>query len=269
MLILGQDIPEIIQFSKPALVSIVIRIDAHNFIITGSGFFINDNGRIATCYHVVNGAKKIFVVKSEDIEKSVFVGYLKNQEGLPELNLPTYSLEDPTLFIPASIMKYDTTNDLALLWTRLYNTSYLELGNSELINEGDEVIFLGYPFGYNRITSHKGMVSYKGKILLSDDSSKIPIQALQIDGIVNSGNSGGPLISPIQKKVVGVIKAKFGNVGPYLDSIIRNKFRTKGLGIGQIDFGIFASEVSNAINRHIQMGIGFAIIIDSLKPLIK
>jgi len=269
IVILSQDIPDLIKSSKPSLVSIVKRVDTNHFVIIGSGFFINNNGTIATCYHVVKELEKVFVLKSEDLEKASFVGYIENQEGLPQLNLPVYKLEEIKLFILASIMKQDVKNDLAVLWTNLVNTSHLEFGSTDSLNEGDEVIFLGFPFGYNRATTHKGMVSYKGKIIISDDSSNAPIGALQIDGIINSGNSGGPLISPKQNKVVGVIKAKAGNVGAYLESIIKGKIKTRGIGLGQIDFGIFTREVASAIDRHIQMGIGFAIIVESLRQLVK
>lgn len=267
--IASDDINNTIKASKPSVVSIVVRLDIDKFAIIGTGFFINENGAIATCYHVVRNIKKVEVLRNSDLEKSILIGYSKTEDDLPQLNTPIYKLNDKKLFVLATVMKKDTLNDLAVLWTNYANTSFLKLGSYDAVDEGEELIFLGFPFGLNRLITHKGMVSYKGKLIISDDANNIPVNAFQIDGIVNNGNSGGPLISLKQNKVVGIIKAKHGNIGPYLKSIVEGEIKTEGIGFGLIDFGVFSREVTNALDRNIQMGIGYAISTDNLKLLIK
>jgi len=51
---------------------------------------------------------------------------------------------------------------------------------------GEQVGFLGFPFGLTHLTAHVGYVS---SIHRSG-----PATTLQIDGSVNGGNSGGPLL---------------------------------------------------------------------------
>lgn len=264
----NEDISKSIASAKPTLVAIVAKIDANKFAIIGTGFFIDGSGKIATCNHVIDGANQVFLLKAKDLDKSILIGYVTTHEGIPQLNLPVYTLKDTLLFIRASVFKSDKEHDIAILTTRIKNTSFLEFGSYQIINEGDELILLGFPFGFNRIVTHKGMVSYKGKLIISGNPKDSPIDGLQIDGIVNRGNSGGPLISPSQNKVVGVVKATHGNIGPYLQAINKGEIRTEGIGLGQIDFGKFTREVSSAIDRHIQMGIGYAVSINYLKTLI-
>jgi S1-C subfamily serine protease len=256
-----------INLAKPSIVAIIARVDANRFAIMGSGFFVDNQGRVATCDHVIANLTQIYCIRSSDLEKSSFLGYVTTQEGLPQLNLPIYQILDTLLFIKASIFNYATKYDLVILSTNLKETPFLSFGDYKQINEGNDLVFLGFPFGFNRVVTHTGMVSYKGQINISGDVKDVPIEAVQIDGIVNRGNSGGPLISVSQGKVVGIIKASHGNIGPYLQAINKGEIKTEGIGLGQIDFGIFTREVSSAIDRHIQMGIGYAISVDYIKPL--
>ena len=43
----------------------------------------------------------------------------------------------------------------------------------------------------------------------------------------------------------------------------------RGIGLGQIDLGVFTREVAAATDRHIQMGIGYAISADYLADIQK
>ncbi|GAF85540.1 unnamed protein product, partial [marine sediment metagenome] len=166
------------------------------------------------------------------------------------------------------ISKIDAGKDLAILKTNIRNNPFIEIGEYSDIVEGNDLIFLGFPFGNNHVIAHKGMVSYKGKINITGIPGDKEINAVQIDGIVNRGNSGGPLISISQGKVVGVIKATHGSIGPYLEKIKKGEIGTSGIGLGMIDFGLFTREVVSAIDRHIQMGIGYAISVDYLRNII-
>lgn len=67
---------------------------------------------------------------------------------------------------------------------------------------GEQVIYLGYPFGLHEITAHMGYVS-----AFPDDMERHRTKIIQIDGSVNGGNSGGPLISVSDGRVHGIITA--------------------------------------------------------------
>ena len=184
------------------------------------------------------------------------------------MNVPVYQASGAEAFVPAKVLTNDEEVDIALLKIEERSKSYLLIGSYGSIKEGNDLIFLGFPFGFNRVVTHKGMVSYKGKINISGTPDGKDIEAVQIDGIVNRGNSGGPLISASQAKVVGIVKATHGNIGPYLRAINEGKIRTEGIGLGQINFGIFTREVASAIDRHIQMGIGYAVSADYLADIL-
>ena len=260
-----EKISAIVNTSRESVISIVSRIENDKFVILGTGFFIAEEGQIATCDHVVSQMTEIYVMKSSDLEKASLLGYISTKEGLPQLNLPVYQIKNNNAFIKAQLIDRLPDTDIAVLKINQKSGSYLKIGKYDSVEEGNDLIFLGFPFGVNRVIAHKGMVSYKGKFNISSNPGDKLMEALQIDGIVNRGNSGGPLISLDQNKVVGIIKATHGNIGPYLRGINEGKIRTEGIGLGQIDFGLFAREVSSAIDRHIQMGIGYAISINYLK----
>ena len=255
-------VSQLIKSSKSSVVAIVQRIGTQ-FIVGGTGFFVNDEGYVVTCYHVVEKIKnnELFIIKSDVIEEAKTAGMHEK--------MPVYELQDVSKFMKASVRLKDTITDLAILYTMENETSFLEIGNYELVEQGEEVIFLGFPFGINKVIAHKGMISYIGKISYSFFQNGIGIEAFQIDGIVNSGNSGGPVISIQQNKIIGIIKAKYANIGEYLNLIKNKVIATEGIGFGQIDFGRFANEVANAINYNVQMGIGYAISINNFIKLAK
>lgn len=263
-----EGISGVISVSKDAVVAIVGRAENNKFVVLGSGFFVTENGTIATCDHVAKQVPKIFVMKSSDLETSNLLGYITTKDKLPQLNLPVYQATNTKAFIPAKILDRSEEFDVALLQTEEKSPSYLGIGKYDSIEEGNDLIFLGFPFGFNRVVTHKGMVSYKGQINITAFPGGKSIRAVQIDGIVNRGISGGPLISTSQGKVVGIVKASHGNVGPYLQAINEGKIGAEGLSLGQIDFGVFTREVSSAIDRHIQMGIGYAISSEYLAEML-
>lgn len=264
-----EGISGVISLSKDAVVALVAKLVDNQFVILGSGFFVSENGMITTCDHVTKEAQQVFVMEPSDLEKSSLLGYIQTKDKQPQVNLPVYQAKDVKAFVPAKILISSAESDVSLLQIDRKSKSYLQIGRYESIEEGNDLIFMGFPFGVNRIVTHKGMVSYKGQINISGSSGGKSIAAVQIDGIVNRGNSGGPLISVSQGKVVGVIKATYGNVGPYLQSINEGKIRAEGIGLGQIDFGIFTREVTSAIDRHIQMGIGYAVSANYITDLMK
>jgi S1-C subfamily serine protease len=90
----------------------------------------------------------------------------------------------------------------------------LELGNSDDVHVGDEVVAIGNPLGYER-TVTSGIVSAVGRAIQAPNSYYID-QAIQTDAAINQGNSGGPLLNAAGK-VIGVnsqiATENGGNVG--------------------------------------------------------
>lgn len=138
----------------------------------GTGFFINNDGYILTCAHVVDNSVKLWINSPLDGKKKIEV-------------------------VIHSIC-YD--KDCAILKTIDYKNKYFcKLGNSNMLNGEDSVSAVGYPLGMERLKVTKGIVS------------GIQDRYIQIDAPINPGNSGGPLFDK-NKNVVGINTAKISSL---------------------------------------------------------
>ena len=132
----------------------------------GSGFFIDMEGHILTCSHVIDDAVKIFIEIPNHGDEKIEVEVL----GLcPDL-------------------------DIALLKTKNYkNKDFYHLHDNEHIYDispGADVLAIGFPLGQDNIKYTKGIISGRQHGLIQTDTP------------INPGNSGGPLI--LDNKVIGI-----------------------------------------------------------------
>jgi putative serine protease PepD len=153
---------------------------------TGTGFVIDEQGRIITNHHVVAGADSVQVTFSDGEEAR------------------------------ARVVGSDASTDIALLQLEDVDRelSPLELGSSESLRIGDPVVAIGSPFGLQG-TVTAGIVSALDREIQAPDGFTID-GAIQTDAALNSGNSGGPLLDA-RGRVIGVnsqIESRTGgNVG--------------------------------------------------------
>jgi S1-C subfamily serine protease len=142
-------------------------------VATGSGFVIDDQGRVLTNAHVVAGATDIRVTFSGDTTVS------------------------------ARVLGKDEDSDLALLSVdpRGLDLRPLELGSSRTVQVGDPTVAIGNPFGLDR-TLTTGVVSAKQRRITAPTGFSID-NVIQTDAAINPGNSGGPLIDATGR-VIGI-----------------------------------------------------------------
>lgn len=145
----------------------------------GSGFIYNKDGYIITNHHVVEGATKITVYLNDDTQvEATLIG----SDELSDL----------------AVIKIDPT-DLELI--------PMEIGDSDRLVVGDEVIAIGCPAGIQfRGTVTDGIISAINRnVELSDSttSGKKTMTLLQTNATINKGNSGGPLINS-NGQVIGI-----------------------------------------------------------------
>ncbi|HZK16257.1 MAG TPA: trypsin-like peptidase domain-containing protein [Solirubrobacterales bacterium] len=138
----------------------------------GSGFVLDDEGRIVTNAHVVTegeGSKR-------EAAKSVFVEF-------PDRNV-----------VPAEVVGFDPFADVALLEVEPdgFELKPLELGDDEQLVVGQPVAVIGSPFGEQQSLS-VGIVSATDRSVRSLTQFQIE-GAIQTDASINPGNSGGPLL---------------------------------------------------------------------------
>jgi S1-C subfamily serine protease len=144
----------------------------------GSGFIISPDGTIVTSCHVV-----------EDLEADYTV------------------ILEPEKKYPAQILARDRTNDIAVLKIEGEKFPFIELGNSEKIELGEEVIAIGNALGEFQDTVSAGIVSGLSRLIQPTNNFGQQTESLrgliQTDAAINPGNSGGPLVN-MEGKVIGI-----------------------------------------------------------------
>lgn len=140
--------------------------------VSGSGFLISTDGKIATNLHVIRDMKSCGV-------------QLASGESYDKL----------------TVLAFDDRKDLAILKIAGFDLPAIELGNSNEVRPGEPVIAIGNPDGLQG-TVTGGMVS-----AVRDDPFSGGYKVIQTDAASNPGNSGGPLINS-QGQVIGVITSK-------------------------------------------------------------
>jgi S1-C subfamily serine protease len=156
----------------------------------GSGFIVNENGIILTNKHVISDPKAEYTVMTCNGKK-----------------------------YGAEILARDPVDDVAIIKINAKNLSIVELGDSNNLELGEEVIAIGNTLGLFRNTVSKGIISGLARSIAAKTAFDEPIKELrgliQTDAAINPGNSGGPLVN-MEGKVIGINTAVvFGaeNVG--------------------------------------------------------
>jgi serine protease Do len=148
--------------------------------VIGSGFFIDKRGYLLTNHHVI---------ESEVDPK--YKGYSRLFLRLSESPAGER--------IPARVVGYDKIFDLALIKTEVTPPYIFGGFGGEVPLPGDRIYAIGSPVGLEKTLS-TGIVSAMGRRLLQVGDS------MQVDVLVNPGNSGGPLLSA-NGDIVGIVFA--------------------------------------------------------------
>ena len=141
---------------------------------SGSGFIIDDQGRILTNNHVVRDAESIKV-----------------------------TLNDGRTF-KATTVGTDPATDVAVIKIEGSKLPVLPLGDSDRLRIGDWAIAIGNPLGDLRGSVTVGIVSAQGRSNLNIFGGTPDYQDfIQTDASINFGNSGGPLCN-IRGEAIGI-----------------------------------------------------------------
>jgi len=185
----GLTIPEIVKMVQPAVVTVTVQATAAASFSNpqggystsiGTGFILNDEGLIATNYHVVEGGETIKVT--------------------------LYTGEE----VAAKVVNYDATNDLAVLslTEKVAIPGKVTLGDSDNLQVGESVIAIGNPLSQEFAgTVTSGIVSATDRTVVVDNAE---YHYIQTDAAINGGNSGGPLINA-RGEVIGINSAKISS----------------------------------------------------------
>lgn len=150
---------EIARLAGPATVTV------HSDSSIGTGFFIDNQGTLVTCYHVIDGATELSV----------------------ELN-------DGGVYQVDSIIDFSELYDIAVLEVSISGNAFLEVCD-ETAAQGETVYALGASRGLDGTFSN-GVISAVNRKVGA-------ITCVQTTAATSGGNSGGPLMN-VRGEVVGI-----------------------------------------------------------------
>lgn len=151
----------------------------------GSGIIYSEDGYIITNYHVVEEA-----INSSSAKVSVV--------------LSTGDVLD------AKVVGGDSVTDIAVIKVEKTGLTAAVFGDSDAIEVGELAVAIGNPLGQEFAGSVTvGYISALNRTITSGGTT---YNLIQTDAAINSGNSGGPLVSS-SGKVVGINTAKISATG--------------------------------------------------------
>ncbi|HEX6035780.1 MAG TPA: trypsin-like peptidase domain-containing protein [Anaerolineales bacterium] len=173
-------ITQAVEKVGPAVVTVVGTVPGQNTFfgptgdqtVSGTGFFITEDGYLITNNHVVEGAREVSIILSDGTEQR------------------------------ATIVGTDIYSDVAVLKTDGNVPAVAKLGNSSVLQPGESVIAIGSPLGNFKNTVTVGVVSATGRAIETRNGYQIE-DLIQTDAAINQGNSGGPLVN-LAGEVIGV-----------------------------------------------------------------
>ena len=155
--------------------------------VAGSGFVVTENGYIITNYHVIDGVSDLKVTFADGT---------------------TYD---------AVLVGGEEANDVAVLKIEATGLKPVLIADeSQETRVGEQVVAIGNPLGELTFTLTAGYVSALDRLITMSDGN--PINVMQTDAAINSGNSGGPLFN-IYGECIGITNAKYSNNGSSQASI--------------------------------------------------
>jgi S1-C subfamily serine protease len=182
------------------------------------GNTFNENNEVSTVFLVYNVATSSkgtgFLIKSGHIITNDHVVHSAqaNQVVLVGSDGRKYQIKQITT---------DTIRDLAILTPsiKMVGGSHLASGDSLLI--GSQVYTWGYPLGYNGPAPILSVGYLSGfNAIMPDTIKKRIVKHLVINGALNPGNSGGPLLN-VKGEIVGIVQSKHLPITEYLKSALK------------------------------------------------
>jgi serine protease Do len=184
--VLGEDVDihAVLDHVTPAVVQ--IRTEAVDTRLpfpaegAGSGFVISPDGVIVTNAHVVGGATTIEVTFADGTVRA------------------------------GRVLGRDLERDIAVLDVDAEGLPVAELGDSDGLRVGDDVVAIGNALALpGGPTVTRGIVSATNRTLQAQDGLELD-HLIQTDAAINPGNSGGPLVDAAGR-VVGINTAIIGD----------------------------------------------------------
>lgn len=174
--------------------------------IRGTGFMVSSDGRFVTNAHVY---------KQIPPGELPFLG----------VSVPGETDEKKSTHyerFPIKLLEIDEENDFALMQiiSDKKFEAVSEMGNSEAVKEGDEVIYIGYPLATELLSMGFGITITTNKCIISSIKRRGVDGSLHfflVDTHTNNGSSGSPVFSVDTGEIIGVVSGKISARVPTQD----------------------------------------------------
>lgn len=166
-----KNIPAIAKAANGAVVSIIMSDKNGQPVAQGSGFIIRKDGRIVTNYHVIAEGTSAVV-----------------------------KLPNGAFFAVDGVLAANKDRDIAIIKAHGENFHTVQIGDSDRVQVGDEVVAIGNPLSLESTVSD-GIVSAIRTV--QDEGGKF----LRITAPISPGSSGGPLFN-MAGQVVAITSAR-------------------------------------------------------------
>lgn len=205
---------------------------------TGSAFVVAP-GKLATCAHVVRNE----------------AGQTANRVILTDRTGATFG---------ATVSRFSDSYDLACLDAPSDQTAAPQV-DLNLPTIGRPVILAGSPRGVKRPAIFPAMISDVGAGFIKSPRCEL----IQIAGMLNNGNSGGPLLDSSNGNILGVVTAKYVPLMMEIEKLLQFLKTVPqapdNVAIGGIKFGPFFNFTIASVGqlaevlRLVQVGTGWAV----------
>lgn len=255
------------QRFHPSIISLTFLSTEGERITSGSGFKMG--GYLITNNHVIqvpNARRVIMRTVDANGSESVF----EARFGKLDFQSKLQSGQDQS--------QWDYSV-LAIDHPEFANIPDLEPKEDDEVAIGSEICFLGFQFEQTNLAIHHGFVS--------STFLKAGVRYVQIDGSVNHGNSGGPLIDCVDGKVLGIVTRKATGLTKDFDDLDRvlqrnidllNQASQGGVQMSMAGINPIAATraiqeqlrvVARNIGRSANVGIGYAYHISEVRSALQ
>jgi S1-C subfamily serine protease len=176
-----ETLPEKISHVRQSIVAIGFNPNPNQITIVGSGFIVD--GKIITCAHLLNNLTSEQI---NNLKANVMVEQI-------DRDLERYQ------WIPVKEYSKDIKNDLAVFVFEapIEHGNNVTLGNSESVEIGQDVYFIGFPYAAQLINDGFGVTLVVNKGIISNikrdgTDAEHKRNWFIVDAISNPGNSGCP-----------------------------------------------------------------------------
>jgi S1-C subfamily serine protease len=126
------------------------------------------------------------------------------------------------------------------------------MGTYGAVVPGEDLLILGYPLRSEDLMATSATVAAKIRTA-SHRNAIVTLDAIELDGAVNIGNSGGPALSLDREEVVGIVSVRYGNIGTMVEDLRRQLTGAAPPGLAEI------LDILDLSNDYLNPGLGRAI----------